>query len=112
MLTVDDYGKIRRAFRDGMGIREIARTFRRTRRKVRQVLAGPAHLHGQRHDLRNFLRGRHGAQRGDYQDGLVYCSESCGVSRLVAASHFAAQVVRPRVRRPLTACLSARSAAQ
>lgn len=26
MLTVDDYGRIRRAFRDGMSIREIART--------------------------------------------------------------------------------------
>lgn len=39
MLTVDDYGTIRRAHRDGMSIREIARTFRHSRRKVRQVLA-------------------------------------------------------------------------
>jgi transposase len=39
MLTVDDYGKIRRAHRDGMSIREIARTFGHSRRKVRQVLA-------------------------------------------------------------------------
>lgn len=38
MLTVDDYGAIRRARRDGMSIREIARTFHHTRRKVRQVL--------------------------------------------------------------------------
>ena len=31
MLTVDDYGKIRRVFRDGMSIREIARTFHHSR---------------------------------------------------------------------------------
>jgi len=41
MLTVDDHGRIRRAFRDGMSIREIARTFGHSRRKVRQVLAEP-----------------------------------------------------------------------
>ncbi len=41
MLTVDDYGKIRRAHRDGMSIRDIARTFHHSRRKVRQVLAEP-----------------------------------------------------------------------
>ena len=39
MLTVDDYGAIRRARRDGMSIRQIARTFHHTRRKIRQVLA-------------------------------------------------------------------------
>src|SRR4051794_12243229 len=39
MLTVDDYGQIRRAFRDGMSIHEIARTFHRSRSKIRQVLA-------------------------------------------------------------------------
>ena len=39
MLTVDDYGAIRRARRDGMSIRKIARTFDHTRRKIRQVLA-------------------------------------------------------------------------
>jgi transposase len=39
VLTVDDYGAIRRARRDGMSIREIARTFHHTRRKIRQVLA-------------------------------------------------------------------------
>lgn len=36
---VDDYGAIRRAKRDGMSIRQIARTFHHTRRKIRQVLA-------------------------------------------------------------------------
>jgi transposase len=39
MLTVDDYAKIRVAHRDHMSIREIARTFGHSRRKVRQVLA-------------------------------------------------------------------------
>ena len=38
MLKVDDYARIRRAHRDGMSIREIARTFHHTRRKMRQVL--------------------------------------------------------------------------
>src|SRR4051794_19685015 len=41
MLKVDDYARIRRAHRDGMGIREIARTFHHTRRKVREVLRNP-----------------------------------------------------------------------
>ena len=40
MLTVDDYGRIRRAHRDGMGIREIARRFHHSRQKVREVLQG------------------------------------------------------------------------
>jgi transposase len=39
VLTVDDYGAIRRARRDGMSIRKIARTFHHTRRKIRQVLS-------------------------------------------------------------------------
>lgn len=41
MLTVDHYGQIRRAFRDGMSIREIARIFHHSRAKIRQVLANP-----------------------------------------------------------------------
>src|SRR3954452_11735948 len=41
MLTVDDYAKIRLAHRDGMSIREIARTFEHSRRKVRAILATP-----------------------------------------------------------------------
>ena len=40
MLTVDDYGRIRRAHRDGMSIREIAREFHHSRYKVREVLQG------------------------------------------------------------------------
>src|SRR4051794_28125053 len=39
MLTVQQYGDIRRAFRDGMSIRDLARTFHHSRRKVRQILA-------------------------------------------------------------------------
>ena len=38
MLTVEDYAKIRRAHRDGMSIRAIARTFGHSRHKIRQVL--------------------------------------------------------------------------
>jgi transposase len=41
MLTVDHYARIRRAHRDGMSIRAIARTFHHTRRKVREVLLNP-----------------------------------------------------------------------
>ena len=41
MLTVEDYGVIRRAHRDGMSIRAIARQFHRSRRKVRDALASP-----------------------------------------------------------------------
>ena len=41
MLTVEDYGRIRRAHRDGMSIRAIARTFHHSRRKIREVLARP-----------------------------------------------------------------------
>jgi len=41
MLTVDDYGQIRRAHRDGMSIRAIARTFHHSRHKVRRVLDCP-----------------------------------------------------------------------
>jgi transposase len=39
MLTVYQYGDIRRAHRDGMSIRDLARTFHHSRRKVRQILA-------------------------------------------------------------------------
>ena len=41
MLTVEDYGVIRRAHRDGMGIRAIARQFHHSRRNVRTALASP-----------------------------------------------------------------------
>ena len=38
MLTVDDYGAIRRARRDGMSIRQISREFGHTRKTIRHVL--------------------------------------------------------------------------
>lgn len=38
MVTVDDFGAIRRARRDGMTIREIARQFRHSRKTVRHAL--------------------------------------------------------------------------
>lgn len=41
MLNVDDYARIRLAHRDGMSIREIARSFGHSRVKVRQVLQEP-----------------------------------------------------------------------
>jgi len=37
MLTVYQYGDIRRAYRDGMSIRVIATTFHHSRRKVREA---------------------------------------------------------------------------
>ena len=39
MLTVYQYGEIRRASRDGMSLRDIARTFHHSRRTIRQILA-------------------------------------------------------------------------
>jgi len=38
MLTVEEYGRIRIAHRDGMSIRQIARRYGHSRRKIRQVL--------------------------------------------------------------------------
>lgn len=42
MLKVDDYARIRLAHRDGMSIRQIARTYGHSRHKIRQVLNEPA----------------------------------------------------------------------
>lgn len=41
MLKVEDYARIRRAYRDGMSIREIARTFHHSRHKIREALRDP-----------------------------------------------------------------------
>ena len=41
MLTVEEYGVIRRAYRDGMNIRALARQFHHSRRKIREILACP-----------------------------------------------------------------------
>jgi hypothetical protein len=64
MLTVDDYGRIRRAHRDGMSIRAIARQFHHSRYKIRQILRGEAyalvvtHISGVSFRVRIRLRGR------------------------------------------------------
>src|SRR5437588_4047515 len=39
MLSVEDYTKIRLAHRDGMSIRDVARTFGHSRTKIRQILS-------------------------------------------------------------------------
>jgi transposase len=41
MLTVEHYGQIRRAKRDGMSVRAIARTLHHSRRKIREALSCP-----------------------------------------------------------------------
>jgi transposase len=41
VVTVDDYGAIRRAHRDGMTIRQIAQQFRHSRKTVRHALTHP-----------------------------------------------------------------------
>ena len=47
MLTVDDYGQIRRSHRDGMSIRAIARTLGHSRRSVRNALTQVDQLRAQ-----------------------------------------------------------------
>jgi transposase len=41
MVTVDEYARIRRGYRDGMSIRELARTFHHSRDKIREILECP-----------------------------------------------------------------------
>ena len=41
MLTVDDYGAIRRARRDGKSIRDLAREFDHSRNTIRKILNHP-----------------------------------------------------------------------
>jgi transposase len=41
MLTVDDYGDIRRARRNGFSIKQLAREFEHSRNTIRKVLANP-----------------------------------------------------------------------
>ena len=38
MLTVDDYGAIRRARRDGQSIRQVASEFQHSRNTIRKIL--------------------------------------------------------------------------
>ena len=46
VLTVDDYGAVRRARRDGKAIRQIAREFGHSRKTIRKILsqAEPNHI--------------------------------------------------------------------
>ena len=39
MVHVDEYARVRRAHRDGMTIRELARTFHHSRRKIKEIIA-------------------------------------------------------------------------
>lgn len=41
MVKVDEYARIRRAHRDGMSVRQLARTFHHSRDKIREILACP-----------------------------------------------------------------------
>jgi hypothetical protein len=58
MLTVDDYGRIRRVHRDGMSIREMARKFHHSRQKIRKILHG-----GQAKPAKYPRRGRQSAPK-------------------------------------------------
>jgi transposase len=49
VLTVDDYGAIRRARRDGKSIRQIAREFKLSRNTIRKVLKNPQPTLATRH---------------------------------------------------------------
>ena len=39
VLTVDKYAEVRLAYRDGMGVNDLARTFHHSKRKIQQILA-------------------------------------------------------------------------
>ena len=41
MLTVEDYGRIRHAYRDGISQRAVAKKFEHSRRKARQAIEEP-----------------------------------------------------------------------
>jgi transposase len=41
MVKVDQYARVRRARRDGLGIRALAKLFHHSRRKIREILAMP-----------------------------------------------------------------------
>jgi len=67
MLTVDDYGRIRRAHRDGMSIRQMARTFHHSRYKIREI------LHGDQSEPGKYARrGRQAAPKlGPFHDRIL-----------------------------------------
>ena len=63
MLTVEEYGRVRRAQRDGMSIRAIAGRRHHSRRKIREILTHP--------DWHPFELGHHIAQQGDAASPLL-----------------------------------------
>jgi transposase len=60
VLTVDDYGAVRRAHRDGKSIRQIAREFDHSRNTVRKVLKHP--------EPRPAVRNRHAPKLGSFYE--------------------------------------------
>ena len=81
MLTVDEYGRIRRAQRDGMSIREIAREFHHSRYKVRAVLrSGGEPQDYRRREIQNFPRAR---QRGTATGHGIIVSSGTANSRFL-----------------------------
>ena len=87
MVTVDDYGAIRRARRDGMTIREIARQFRHSRKTVRHALT-----HAEPHP-EPLMRDRPAPKLGPFQpviDQILIDDETAPPKQ----RHTAAQVFR------------------
>ena len=85
MLTVDDYGAIRRAHRDGKSIRQIAREFGFSRNTVRKALTYPEPV--------ATVRNRHAPKFGPFQaiiDQILADDESAPAKQ----RHTAAQVFR------------------
>jgi transposase len=87
VVTVDDYGAIRRARRDGMTIREIARNFRHSRKTVRHALT-----HAEPHP-EPLTRDRPAPKLGPFQaviDQILFDDETAPPKQ----RHTAAQVFR------------------
>ena len=87
VVTVDDYGTIRRAHRDGMSIRQIARQFGHSRRVVRHALE-----HADPHP-EPLIRNRFAAKLGPFQaiiDQILIDDQSAPPKQ----RHTAAQVHR------------------
>ncbi len=87
MVTVDDYGAIRRARRDGMSIRQIARQFGHSRKTVRHAL-----VHADPHPV-PLTRNRCAPKLGPFQatiDQILVDDEDAPPKQ----RHTAAQVFR------------------
>ena len=87
MVTVDDYGAIRRAHRDGMSIRQIARQFGHSRKTVRHAL-----MHADPHP-EPLTRNRSAPKLGPFQaiiDQILVDDETAPPKQ----RHTAAQIFR------------------